>query len=249
MTRMRLALATGLLISLLLPCTSTAYSSYIWMDYYENQDHVYGTYVVNGTQFKNYYAGPWQSWADNNGVRGAYQGLLFCVEASVPEPGGGGLHRHGFDLYYTDDYNPPNGNVAGMKWAAYLLHNVLPTLGEGNAERNRSALQLAIWEAIYDGSTSYAFNLRGGPGFYVVNSLGYYGGGGFIGAGFTSNDVINRAAYYLTTYRGLGRAEWLHDGQDQLRDIPGIPEPGTLLLLGGALLGPAVLTLRRRRRS
>ncbi len=219
------------------------------MDYLENQNHVYGSYKVNNIDFNGFYAGPWSAWYDNNGVKGAYRGLLFCVETTVSEPGGGNLHLHPYDAYDTDNYVPPNGNVFGMKWAAYLLHNVTPTLA--SSEKNRAALQLAMWEAINDGSSTYAFNLRdfgiNRGKFYVKGNLGYWGGVGFGGAGFSSNDVFNQAAYYLSTYQGQGRARWLHDGQDQMEDLRDVPEPGSLMLLGGALLGPALLALKRRR--
>jgi hypothetical protein len=107
--------------------------------------------------------------------------------------------------------------------AAWLLNTFAPGIRASGTNAQGAALQVAIWEALYDTSP----NLAGGS-FYLAS-------------GMTGSAIWTLAASYLSqlyyapgTYH-IGTAAWLDSprGQDQ---ITLVPEPSILLLLGGGLL-------------
>jgi hypothetical protein len=117
---------------------------------------------------------------------------------------------------------------------------------EAVADRKAAALQVAIWEVLYDATP----NLASG----VFQGLSDFGGGVFTQAGsylsalFQGQTIgsssFNSALYFTST------AVWLDSipqngvpGQDQ---ITRVPEPGTLLLMG---LGGVALFRNRRRQA
>jgi len=119
----------------------------------------------------------------------------------------------------SSDLNPtPDG---GGK-AAWLLNSFAPGIRTGGTNAQAAALQVAIWEALYD----TAPNLASGS-FYLASSM-------------TGGSIWTLAGHYLSqlyyapgTYH-VGTAAWLDStrGQDQ---ITLVPEPSMLLLLGSGL--------------
>lgn len=111
------------------------------------------------------------------------------------------------------------------------------TTEKANANQSAAALQVAIWEAILDNTNDIA----GGTFRLTSNSL--------------NNGITTKAMAYLSSlYSGgpsgynTGTASWLDMStkQDQIF-LPGVPEPGSILLLGTGLVGMVVVRRRRRR--
>jgi hypothetical protein len=127
----------------------------------------------------------------------------------------------------------------GAEKAAWLFNTYAPIVHAGSGSM-AAGLQLAIWEVLYDDGLS----LTGGDKFWVVTTGTYA----------TSSNAIAAGTEYLTALAASGesykmaRATILDAqpgaGQDQI--IRSVPEPGTLLLLGGALLGMALARGRSR---
>ncbi len=135
--------------------------------------------------------------------------------------------------YWTDDTVAGidiQGTVAGNRRAAWILNNY--SLGVTN-NIARAALQLAVWEAIYDNGAT--LNLNTGT-FYVS----------FLSGGTSENraKILSDAGIYYSGSSTYGVGVYAWDQQNLLR---GVPEPGTVILLGLALAGSGIVLIRRRR--
>lgn len=132
-----------------------------------------------------------------------------------------------------------NGVSNGGAKVAWLFNQYAAGIHQlGNtatAAVNAAALQIAIWEAMYDGSS----NLNGG-GFRATASNG---------AIVTKANEYLTALYLsdMTSVATILNASWLTGGQDQI--VAQVSEPSTLLLLGLAFFGFATLTRRQVRVS
>src|SRR5262249_28651602 len=120
---------------------------------------------------------------------------------------------------------------AGKK-TAWLFNTYSPQIHASGGDTEAAALQVAIWEALYN----TALDLGGGK-FRMTNNA----------------SVANKALEYLNgLYSGptayhTGVATWLDTslGQDLQVNTP-VPEPGTLILCGLGLLGLRRAVRQRR---
>lgn len=146
----------------------------------------------------------------------------------------------------TTYYTPPA--VEAGKKAAWLFNTYAPAIRSGSgasANAQAAALQVAIWEVLYDGP---AYTMG------VLNPSTMLAGGNFaLLSG--SSAVTGLAKDYLSALFGgsgsyhTSTAAWLNtfddgaSGQDQITAEP-VPEPVTVLLFGSGIVA---LALRRRR--
>ena len=130
-----------------------------------------------------------------------------------------------------------NGVAGGGSKAAWLVNtyaaDIRANTNSGLANVQAAALQIAIWEAMYD----TAQNLSGGS--FILN---------------TNGDIRTQANAYLTALYGAGNGGYFtstatiletispNPGQDQI--VARVSEPSTLLLMGVALI---VFAKRTRR--
>jgi hypothetical protein len=138
------------------------------------------------------------------------------------------------DYYWTDDDagisgGGTQGSVEGNRRAAWILNRWTWTASSNN---DRAALQLAVWEAIYDNDNDFDLD----SGNFYIGSL----------SGSNTSYVRSQAGTYYAGSSDDGIGVYAYDDQNLLR---GVPEPGTLILLGVGLLGSGVASIRRRRRS
>lgn len=210
----------------------TNLASNVWSTYTFNGTGYSGAFYYNTTSYKSGIAlghftlsVPGSPWWES--------GRWWCADMSEYV---GNSNRW---YYLTDDNQginapppPPGsgiqGTVAGNRRAAWILHT-----WNGSASTNiqRAALQLAVWEAIYDDGT---FDLNSGS--FSIGSLS--------GSLADQNAIRGQAATYSAGSK-IGTGVYAYDNQNLLRDD--IPEPGTLILLGVGLLGSGIASVRRRR--
>jgi hypothetical protein len=150
--------------------------------------------------------------------------------------------------------NPSPGypDYTGAGHAAAWLYNTY--VSQGTSATNFGALQLAIWEALYEspatGSSIPTFNVNNGNIFFTG-----------------SNAILTQANIYLSSLQTEliqnpasvmnADASWIQTSntggvgsgiQDYVKDPP-VPEPSTLVLGGTGLLFFAVCGWRRRRKE
>jgi hypothetical protein len=136
---------------------------------------------------------------------------------------------------YDDPPDFPTYSGAGS-YVAYLINYY----GMPSNLVDQSAMQLAVWEILYEDS---------GP-FNVTNGAAY-------AYGVENSSIIAQANFYLTPINDLwpvipdAHAPWiktLHDDSRYYQDFTTpVPEPSTLILLGAGLLIAAASTRKKLR--
>jgi hypothetical protein len=121
----------------------------------------------------------------------------------------------------TTEYSNPMTAVDGINRAAYLFNRHAADVHLSGSATLAAALQVAIWETLYDGDTNL------GSGNFVLNTTGAVrmAASGYLASLFEASGASYSSA-----------ATWLDaiGGQDQI--MGSVSEPSTLLLLGTAML-------------
>jgi hypothetical protein len=151
---------------------------------------------------------------------------VFCVELTQ----GIGQGTYQFDVHDFDDFG--SSQNARYQKAGWLMDKYSNLIGTSNS----GALQLAIWEVLYDD----VFNLTGGN-FRVNQAASYLPTTllsdittTFNNAGGNYNFDMNRFAIYTSPT------------VQNLIGLNPVPEPATMLLFGAGLIGLAGRRLRRK---
>ncbi|MFB3910283.1 MAG: PEP-CTERM sorting domain-containing protein [Candidatus Eisenbacteria bacterium] len=217
---------------LLLPSTSGAFwteNLYAWFD--TGYAGATGNVFLGGVDKGNVYWGAMKMFSDPDATYRIDD--FYCVDILS-------YHADGWrtwTVYGTFESPIPPldaqgyASEFGLRWASQLYNTYAAgfyATDYTSFKSERAALQLAIWEALYDGGPGYAFDFQNGD-FWVNTG--------------TNAGIQTMAAGYLDT-TGQGVGAYYHDGQDLLGHTP---EPATLILTALGLLGGGLASRRRRK--
>lgn len=186
---------------------------------------------LSGAGTYNYFAGE-LNWEWTSTVPNGYDPTFYayCVDLTTAVTAVETVAIRSTDLLVVSGIPDAGGK------AAWLFNTYAPTVNVSGTSTDAAALQVAIWEALYDTSGDVT------SGNFTLNTAG---------------DIATKAMTYLSAlYSGGGAgyqtaaATWLDAplgyGQDQMALMP-VPEPTSLALCGLGLLGLAGAIRRKRR--
>ncbi|MCK4302988.1 MAG: PEP-CTERM sorting domain-containing protein [Candidatus Eisenbacteria sp.] len=208
----------------------------------------FGSYNAVRADFStasNVYTGPWRAYHDHAATD--YFSDLYCAQlySAMPE---GWKHFTVYPTATAPNPSPPGPPYSheGLNWAAAMYNHVAPGLYLNysvDAQAQRSALQMAIWEALYDwnDSENYTNSISLGDGSFYVEHFDS------TPVGYTGEQITTMANALLSNpvYQYQGSGAYFDDGQNLLGPIP---EPSAIILLGVGLLGTGLILNKRRKK-
>jgi len=213
----------------LLPSVSQAWSP-AWLETWFDSGYAgYSGRVYRNETYYDVYWTAFKSFTDH--AKTHRWADLYCVDM-IGEFSGGWTYYKVFQTAYEDVPNiPPNGTEFGLDWAAALYNKYAAGFqGTGGVKAaNRAALQVAMWEALYDGAPGFDYDIGSGVFHTAANPT-----------------ILETAAGFLEDTQYTQNGGYYDDTQNLMGPTP---EPGTLMLLGAGILGTGLATWRRRRKS
>lgn len=170
--------------------------------------HLSNISISVGSQTASVSAGE-LNWTWLNGDLAGESLVSYCVDAST--------YLQGQQWVDLEDTSTLGSSQAGAR-VAYLFNTFAATV---TSNLQAAALQLAIWEALYDSGQDLA------GGIFKLNT---------INSALHAQTNAYLAQMYASNLNDSAITTWLNTGKGQDQVTRRVPEPSTLLLMAGAAL-------------
>jgi hypothetical protein len=177
----------------------------------------------------------------------------FCLDIDTTLANGWWKSGSFSDVGLTSDSGKLRQGVASLQYAAELYKNyagTIPAGGWNTAQKAEgSALQLAIWEVLYEYGSAGGFNLGTGTGFKVTSgssSIIARANVMLSSLNYGSPDVSLTTTFWNAVKSGTDASS--RSSQDLIGPIAPVPEP-TTVIAGALLLLPFLASTVRLKRQ
>ncbi|MCW5553915.1 MAG: hypothetical protein KIS67_17390 [Verrucomicrobiae bacterium] len=231
-------LVLGAALAVAASYTSQAALSQLSISHYAGSGYSFGL-TVQGTSQTSYAVAFSASLQSGDPLPTGHSSpfTTFCLDIDTTLANGWWQSGSFSEVPLTSDTGKVRQGVASLQYAAQLYQTFAGTIPAGGwtsaQKAEGSALQLAIWEVLYEYGTAGAFNLSSGPGFTVTS------GDSAIRA--RAQDMLDSLTFgapdtsLSTTFWNAANADGsARSSQDLIGPMTPIPEPTTCI--AGALL-------------